>query len=329
MENMVARAVFFSKYPQAFFALVRTCGRRLTGSCAALALLVLATTATASGQSLVVTSGGSTVSQGNTLSITTVPSMPSIVLSVNGGTSCDSVSYAVSVSYTDQAGQQTSATYVADNIQGDQSVTVSWAGILEGGTVTVSWQFDGVNQSSTLGFFINGINPSPSAIDAYASSGPWFIRNMISQESSYRQYDGFGYPLWGAPDGIGLMQLEPPSRISLDQDYWSWPANVADGLTLLNGKQPGAYNHWQAQLSNWVNDGSSPAVPSTYGTYCAFQYPQNGGDYYGDADWIHAYNGNYFTLWVRPVPGVSPGYWSMDGYNNSGYVQKVCNAVPQ
>src|SRR6266487_1754227 len=128
MENMVARAVFFSKYPQAFFALVRTCGRRHTGSCAALALLVLATTATASGQSLVVTSGGSTVSQGNTLSITTVPSMPSIVLSVNGGTSCDSVSYAVSVSYTDQAGQQTSATYVADNIQGDQSVTVSWAG---------------------------------------------------------------------------------------------------------------------------------------------------------------------------------------------------------
>src|SRR6266567_228058 len=325
---LAVRTASLSENPEAFFALVRTCGRCLTGNCAALTLLVLATTAAASGQMLVVTTGGSTVSQGATLSITTVPSMPNTVLSVNGGSSCDTVSYVVDVNYTDQAGSTTWAEYDALNEPGNQAVTVSWSAT-HGGGATVSWQFNGVNQSSTLGFFINGSNPSPSTIDAYVSSGPWFIRNLVSQESSYRQYDGFGYPLWGAPDGIGLMQLEPPSRISLDQDYWSWPANVADGLTLLNGKQPGAYNHWQAQLSNWVNDGSSPAVPSTYGTYCAFQYPQNGGDYYGDADWIHAYNGNYFTLWVRPVPGVSPGYWSMDGYNNSGYVQKVCNAVPQ
>ncbi len=323
---LAVRTASLSENPEAFFALVRTCGRCLTGNCAALTLLVLATTAAASGQTLVVTTGGSTVSQGATLSITAVPSMPNTVLSVNGGSSCDTVSYVVDVSYTDQAGSTTWAEYDALNEPGNQAVTVSWSGI-RGGGATVSWQFNGVSQSSAVGFFINGINPSPSAIDAYISSGPWFIRNLVSQESSYRQYDGLGYPLWGAPDGIGLMQLEPPSRISLDQDYWSWPTNTADGLTLLNGKQSGAYSHWTTQINQAQADGG-PNPPPLYGTYCAFQYPQNSGDYYGDADWIHAYNGFYYTQWVHASPP-SLGYWNMDGYNHSGYVEKVCNAVPQ
>ncbi len=66
---LAVRTASLSENPEAFFALVRTCGRCLTGNCAALTLLVLATTAAASGQTLVVTTGGSTVSQGATLSI--------------------------------------------------------------------------------------------------------------------------------------------------------------------------------------------------------------------------------------------------------------------
>ena len=331
MVSMVARTVFFTEYPQAFFALVRTHGRSLRGSCAALALLFFATAATVCGQSLVVTSGGSTVNQGTTISITTVPSMPNLVLSVNGGNSCDTVSYIVDVSYTDQAGNTTWAQYSAQNYAGDQPVTADWSGVLTGGSASV----DGTSEGSTLGFFINGGNPPNSAVDAYASSGPWFVRNLIAWESrawslsptgQYKQFDAFGYPLWGTPDGIGLMQLEPLYRISLDQDYWSWPTNVADGLNLINGKQSAAYNHWTTQINFAQMDGG-PNPPSLYGTYCAFQYPQNGGDYYGDADWIHYYNSNYYTQWVRPSPP-NPGYWNMDGYNHSSYVQHVCNAVP-
>jgi hypothetical protein len=291
-----------------------------------LTIIVLGIASGTRGQTLVVTSGGQTVNQGNTLSINTIPNMPNLVLSVSGGTSCDTVSYSVYVEYIDQAGYATSSTYSAQNYPGDAQVTIDWFGVLEGGNATITWGFDGVNEPS-FSFFINGSNASSGAVDAYISSGPWFIRNLVAAESSYKQYDVYGYPLWGTPDGIGLMQLEPPYRASLDQDYWGWSTNVADGLNLLNGKQSAAYSHWTTQINFAQMDGG-PNPPALYGTYCAFQQPQNGGDYYGDADWIHYYNSNYYTQWVRPSPP-NPGYWNMDGYNHSGYVQRVCNAVPQ
>jgi hypothetical protein len=128
----------FSRYSAACLSWAPIVCRRFLGNFVALNLMALAITVTASAQSLMVTSSGNTVGQGATLTINTIPNMPNLVLSVNGGTSCDSVSYAVSVGYTDQAGQQTSATYVADNEPGDQAVTVSWSGVLEGGSATVS-----------------------------------------------------------------------------------------------------------------------------------------------------------------------------------------------
>lgn len=167
----------------------------------------------------------------------------------------------------------------------------------------------------------------PADLGSCGTSSPGNLgRGVFSPTGQYKQFDSLGYPLWGTPDGIGLLQLEPPNRTSVDQDYWSWPANVADGLSLLNRNQSGAYNHWTAQISSAQADGG-PNPPSLSGTYCAFRNPQNGGDYYGDADWIHAYNAYYYTQWVRPAPP-NLGYWNMDGYNHSGYVQNVCNAAP-
>ncbi len=303
-------------------------------------MLVFATIATASGQTLVVTSSGNAVSQGTALTITTVPSMPNLVLSVNGGSSCDTVSYSVDVSYTDQAGSTTWAQYNAQNFAGDQPVTVSWFGI-HGGGATVSWQFDGVNESSTAGFFVNGSNPPNSTVDAYASSGPWFVLNLIAWESrawslspsgQYKQFDAFGYPLWGTPDGIGLMQLEPPNRISLDQDFWAWSANEADGLHLLSNLQSGAYSFWSSQVSQWQADPAGPGhpVPESAYTYCDFKYPPSGGDDYGDGEWIKAYNGApvYYIFWINSTAGSNPpdGHWVIN--DSAGYVNRVCSTAP-
>jgi len=262
--------------------------------------------------------------------------MPNLVLSVNGGSSCDSVSYIVSVTYTDQAGQQTSETYEADNQAGDQTVTVSWSGRLVGGNATVSWQLNGASQNSTLGFFINATNPPNNAVDAYASSGPWFVLNLIAWESrawslsptgQYKQFDAFGNPLWGTPDGIGLMQLEPPARASLDQDYWSWPANVADGLNwLINTKQAPAYNSWNNEFAQMQTvTGANPVYPDeTDYKWCDFAYPPNGKDEFKDGDWIHFYNGNYFVFF-HPADAGGPNRWDID---TNGYVSQVCNADP-
>jgi hypothetical protein len=296
-------------------------------------------------QTLAVTSGGQTVGENTTVSINTIPNMPNLVLSINGGTSCDSFSYVVSVTYTDQAGAMTGHSYSsAADIEGDTSSTVDWSWGLEGGTATIAWEFDG-SAEQAFTFYINGTNPSNSIVDSYLAGGaaPWFAQNLVAYESRawswapsgrYKQFDssgagggcvvpGWGCPIWGTPDGIGLMQLEPPARASSDQDFWAWSWNIADGIHwLYNEKQGPAYNSWNNEFQQMQAD-MAPGVrypPDSDYTYCYFSYPQNNNDTYADGDWIHYYNGDYFIFWNHTNLS-----WDID---SNGYVSKVCNTRP-
>lgn len=307
-----------------------------TCRCLALApltvLLFLAAAIPVRSQTLVVVSGGQTRAQGDTVSINTIPNMPNLVLSVSGGSSCDTFSYQIDVSYTDQAQFLTEVSYGASNVEGDQSSTVYWGGVLQGGNATITWTFNGVQEAS-FGFLINGINPANSAVDAYLASGnaPWFAQNLVAEESGayrfapynrYHQFDSNGYPMWGTPDGIGLMQLEQDARLagSGGQDFWAWTLNIADGIHwLYNQKQGPAYNSWNNEFQQMQAD-MSPGVrypPDSQYTYCYFSYPQNNNDSYADGDWIHYYNGNYFIFWNHTNLS-----WDID---TTGYVSKVCN----
>jgi hypothetical protein len=267
--------------------------------------------------------------------------MPNLVLSVNGGTSCDAFSYQISITYTDQAGAitGTNITFNAQDVVGDQSSTVDWFSNFEGGNATISWQFDGVSEPS-FSFEINGINPSNSAVDSYLSNGDgaWFKQNLVAWESrayslapsgQYKQFDPSNttYPvLWGGPDGVGLMQVESPNRSNSDRDFWSWPANIADGLAVLDGKKSAAYQSWNDELGQMQSlTGANPVYPPSIGyAYCYFSYPQNGNDTYADGDWIHYYNGNYF-IFFHPADSSGPNRWDID---TMGYVMSVCNAAP-
>lgn len=304
-------------------------------------ILLFALGGTANAQTLTVTTdyGATVVNNDDYLAIDEGPSMPDIELEVTGA--CGTVTYTVSTDWVGGDGSETSGQFSDTFPCGVSGNLVDWSlfGSFEGGSVDIDWYVTSPNgttsPSQAFNFFILGENPCYFAVDSVGAY-TWFFPNILSEESSYRQFSAGtncpgtsnnGDPLFGTPGGYGLAQLEAPSRATGDDDFWSWIINEQDGELVLATKQAGAYNHWQAQLSNWIADGSSPAVPATYGSYCAFQYPQGGGDYYGDADWIHAYNGYYYTLWVRPTPG-NPGFWSMDGYNHSGYVQNVCNSTP-
>jgi hypothetical protein len=166
--------------------------------------------------------------------------------------------------------------------------------------------------------------------------GAWFKQNLVAYESGaytdapYNQYHQFVAtpydPVWGTPDGIGLMQLEPPARASRDADFWAWPVNVADGLSLLDSKQSAAYQSWNNELTQMQSlTGGNPVYPPPTGyTYCYFSYPQNGNDSFSDGDWIHYYNGNYF-IFFHPADSSGPNRWDID---TTGYVMKVCNAAP-
>lgn len=193
------------------------------GKLLVLTLCILLFAGTVRGQSLIVVSGGNTVSQGGTSSINTIPNMPNLVLSVNGGTSCDAFSYQISITYTDQAGATTgtNVTFNAQDVEGDQSSTVSWLNNFEGGNATITWTFDGVQQSS-FGFFINGTNPPNSTVDSYLSNGDgaWFKQNLVAYESGaytyapYNQYHQFVAtpydPVWGAPTALALCNWSLP-----------------------------------------------------------------------------------------------------------------------
>jgi hypothetical protein len=331
---------------------------RILTRCIAAAVIFSGAGSAARGASLVVKAGGQTISPGTTLYLTTVPSMPNLVLSVSGGTSCDVFSYTVYVQYTDQAGHQTAASYTGMNNPGDQPSTVDWFNYVEGGTVTITWQLDGIN-GPNFGLFIYGTNPSPSTVDANLVGGPWFIQNLVAWESrawslapagKYKQYDAFGHPLWGTPDGIGLMQLEPDRRHSLDEDYWVYQTNITDGFAKLSDSKSGAYANWTNEYAdmasntggnlvaaNWPSDcetGANGAVCGGFGPkrtfFCGFDSGSSNGspEGFGDGNWLHAYNGSYFVDWVDGTQQI-PGHWEYDVQGpNNGYVYNVCTSPP-
>ncbi len=342
------------------------------GKLLGLTLCILLFAGKVRGQSLIVVSGGSTVSQGGTVSINTIPNMPNLVLSVNGGTSCDAFSYQISITYTDQATPPattgTNVTFNAQDVEGDQSSTVSWLNNFEGGNATISWTFDGVQQS-TFNFFVNGTNPPNSTVDSYLASGaaPWFAQSLVAEESGaykyapYNQYHQFvATPydtIWGTPDGIGLMQVEPPNRLNgNDLDFWAWSENIADGLHLLstlrcaNCTSSGPYVNWTSEYNdmiantgghpipaNWPSDCITPANGAAcagFGPlrtfYCSFSSgnPNGSPNGFGDANWMHAYNGFFFVTWVDAAPPAT-GHWEYDALGpSSGYVYNVCTSAP-
>ncbi|HEY9167170.1 MAG TPA: hypothetical protein VIS48_13525 [Candidatus Kryptonia bacterium] len=80
------------------------------------------------------------------------------------------------------------------------------------------------------GFIIVGLNPSKSAIkSAITESDPLAIEVIIFMESSWRQFiKNKDFPLWGYPNGYGLMQLDN-SPAATDEQVWDWKENLAGG----------------------------------------------------------------------------------------------------
>jgi hypothetical protein len=158
-------------------------------------------------------------------------------------------------SYKDKAGFA-NTTSQSTVLAGNQSWSPTWNSHEFGGSVAVKAEARTTTEckggiAGTLNFNIWGANQaaSPQLQDAAAQySAPWFMPNIIAQESGGLQ---FGYyskgafhsdkqPIWGAPDGIGVMQVdrEPnPSYFTYEDPYWDFEVNVQDGIAVLNSKQ--------------------------------------------------------------------------------------------
>ena len=80
------------------------------------------------------------------------------------------------------------------------------------------------------GFKIVGLNPWKSAIKAaITESDPLAIQVIIFKESSWRQFrKNKDFPIWGYPNGYGLMQIDSHPAAT-DEQVWDWKPNLAGG----------------------------------------------------------------------------------------------------
>jgi hypothetical protein len=312
-----------------------------------LTLLALVGAKNADAQLSATTNNNVTVSQGSILYINGTPIMPQLNFAVSGGeTTCDTLSWTISIDWTAPSGQQTSTTFNGQ-FACNQTATVDWSSVgFAGGTAALSWT-DDCGDAGNLSFSILGTNPPPSAVDSLTStsSPPWFWLNILAWESQawhasptgiYHQFTSSGVPLnCNCPNGIGLTQLDPVSGGTFpngNNDFWSWSVNEVDGYNLLVSKQSAASTNWNAELADMLNNnGGQPSWAHWSQGVCTFDasppsgVPAAGAHSFADANWLKNYNGNYFIFWDPPANG-NPGFWDINSAGLTTYVPNVCSS---
>lgn len=213
--------------------------------------------------------------------------------------------------------------------------------------------------SGSISFNILG-NPNPfvstvqSALAAYPwrPSLPWYLFQLVNQESSYKQFNtgtvNRYLPNWGTPQGFGLMQVDllfwPDSYQVL---IWDWTQNVTLGSGILQGDITSANNFWLTQQNSFnaynslaAQHGAQPAPPpwdvtegGPPGGGCLFSYNlgEAGAHPFSDAIAMKYYNAGAGSPYLQFVGPSSPtsydAHWaySQTGGNLTDYPELVCS----
>jgi hypothetical protein len=113
---------------------------------------------------------------------------------------------------------------------------------------------------------ILGKNPETEAIDAYANSNKLKAIRLIESksfhftdtgisQSYWWPYNEIGWPLYGPPNGYGLMQLDN-SPAATERQLWNWKANVVGAKTKLEECYQNVYEYHASPndfKANWTN----------------------------------------------------------------------------
>ena len=174
-----------------------------------------------------------------------------------------------------------------------QAFGVDFGMEVRGGTlrvdVTYDWSYQNapnrVHTNDSISGLILGDNPPPDVIRA--ELGDLRLQVIAYLESRFRQFDAQGHPLWGPPNGFGVMQLDNPAPSA--REIWDWRANVTAGKQLFQAKEREIRQHYANILS--ANPG---AVPLTEDQLRAalYQYYNTGNKAYywiwdpGSKRWI-------------------------------------------
>jgi hypothetical protein len=98
-----------------------------------------------------------------------------------------------------------------------------------GGTATLTYTYQ--NVTGSISFTILGQSPDVDVVRAQLGSSPWYIQQLANSESpGYQQFQSNGYPIVGAPNGYGIMQIDYANTV---YDLWTWTTNVFDGKNTI------------------------------------------------------------------------------------------------
>lgn len=95
---------------------------------------------------------------------------------------------------------------------------------------------------------IRGINPTAGVVESSIGNKPWYVRAIAKRESGrqngryYCQFNEIGNlgpdwvdirgcPNFGAPNGWGIFQIDPPIN---SETLWNWRINVEQGKRVIN-----------------------------------------------------------------------------------------------
>jgi hypothetical protein len=138
----------------------------------------------------------------------------------------------LTVEWTGPNKRRTKGVYTGQTTGENSNVTIlpiTWGSLIRGGDeITLHVAAVGGTHSKEVTlknpFRIVGLNPSKQEIRAELTLEEQVLAYL---ESGFRQFrQNRDFPLWGKPDGWGIMQVDPPSN---DDQLWDWTKNVAEG----------------------------------------------------------------------------------------------------
>lgn len=173
---------------------------------------------------------------------------------------------------------------------------IDWDKMIRGGdeiTLDVTATASGKVYDKTVnhGFVIKGDNPDRTAVKALLTVEEQVIAYM---ESRFRQFrDDKSFPIFGAPHGYGLMQLDPPDN---NEEVWDWKANAKEGQSRFAKKENLATKY--------------PSKVRRKGG--AYRYATNFTRQEFLTDAFQLYNGYHYWIWVPADPNRGGGSWQKD-----------------
>jgi hypothetical protein len=303
---------------------------------------------------ILVKSDNQVISPGACVYIDSAPRMPNLTMQVIGGDGnpvTAAATWRLSISFLQTINQRVERkdfkipaggayTMPAPGVDG---WTVPFSSFF-GGDGQIEWTYNGIVQAP-FPVCIRAKNPTQTELFNYmrANVSYWFAPNIAFHESNLSNFcepgrtDGAPYcfrganpgkPIFGAPAGYGVGQLDTPTPTV--EQIWNWRENVRGMQALADQKAEGGYAFWSRQLvefNTWnlrnPNNQKQLPVPeveadckfvahsSRTGFFEGYQVGQGNVYWFGDAIVMKQYAGarqNYISWENRPPHNNNP-FW--------------------